>query len=109
MEKKLVSFRIPQDLVQELKDKAQAERVTVTDLICHFSRQGLGEPSNGRSLNSGTATASPETTSKEYEVDLRERLTRLETLVDPDIKDRVAKLEGMLEVLLGGRLGHLQI
>jgi hypothetical protein len=48
MEKKLVSFRLPEDLMHELKKQALAQGVTVTDLICEFSYDGL----NGQSIES---------------------------------------------------------
>ena len=40
-EKKLVSFRLPEPLITELKAKALEEGVSVTELISRFSRQGL--------------------------------------------------------------------
>lgn len=40
-EKKLVSFRLPEPLIMELKAKASEEGVSVTELVSRFSRQGL--------------------------------------------------------------------
>ncbi|MEL6382898.1 MAG: hypothetical protein AAFQ89_10570 [Cyanobacteria bacterium J06626_18] len=40
-EKKLVSFRLPESLILELKAKASEEGVSVTELVSRFSRQGL--------------------------------------------------------------------
>lgn len=40
-EKKLVSFRLPEPLIAELKAKAAAQGVSMTELVYEFSRQGL--------------------------------------------------------------------
>jgi hypothetical protein len=40
-EKKLVSFRLPEPLIAELKAKAAAQGISMTELVYEFSRQGL--------------------------------------------------------------------
>ncbi len=40
-DRKLVSFRLPEDLMQELRVKADEENTSVTELVCRFLRQGL--------------------------------------------------------------------
>jgi hypothetical protein len=97
MEKKLVSFRLPDDLMQGLKAKAETEGVSVTELVCRFSRQGLQATTNGKTP---TYTGLRNGTAPENHLDARERIARLEALVDPAINDRVAHLEGMIKSLL---------
>lgn len=41
--KKLYSFRLPEDLMEEIRAKADAERVSATDLVIKFIRQGLNQ------------------------------------------------------------------
>jgi hypothetical protein len=40
-DKKLVSFRLPEDLLDALRERADAENTTVTELVCRLTRQGL--------------------------------------------------------------------
>ncbi|MBF2029970.1 MAG: hypothetical protein IGS48_24995 [Oscillatoriales cyanobacterium C42_A2020_001] len=40
-EKKLVSFRLPEDLLDALRSRADEENTTVTELLCRLVRQGL--------------------------------------------------------------------
>lgn len=40
-EKKLVSFRMPEDLLDALRSRADEENTTVTELVCRLTRQGL--------------------------------------------------------------------
>jgi len=40
-EKKLVSFRLPEDLLDALRSRADEENTTVTELVCRLVRQGL--------------------------------------------------------------------
>jgi hypothetical protein len=87
MEKKLVSFRLPENLLTELKAKAQAEGVSVTELICRFSQQGLN-------------TSSSESASNAYaDTDLRLALVRLEERVN-----RLTQLETRFDTFLGTML-----
>ena len=39
--RKLVSFRLPDDLVQDLREQADRVSISVTELVCRFLRQGL--------------------------------------------------------------------
>jgi len=41
IDKKLVSFRLPEDLLEALRERADVENTTVTELICRLARQGL--------------------------------------------------------------------
>jgi hypothetical protein len=87
MEKKLVSFRLPENLLAELKARAQAEGVSVTELICRFSQQGLHGSLQEAMGNSGADT------------DIRLALVRLEERVN-----RLTQLETRLDTFLGTRL-----
>ncbi len=72
MERKLVSFRLPGDLMQDLKEQAEADGVSVTELVCRYSRQGLQAKSDASGVVS-TALS---------DVDTRERIAKLEAKVD---------------------------
>jgi hypothetical protein len=39
--RKLVSFRLPDDLMQDLREQADRISISVTELVCRFLRQGL--------------------------------------------------------------------
>ena len=47
-DKKLVSFRLPEDLLQHLRDKADYSGISVTELVCRLLRQGLLEEPDDR-------------------------------------------------------------
>ncbi|MEL7355918.1 MAG: hypothetical protein AAFV85_26205 [Cyanobacteria bacterium J06634_6] len=53
-EKKLVSFRLPGDLMNDLKHKAEEEGVSMTELVRRFSKEGL---SNKPQLDDGSVLA----------------------------------------------------
>lgn len=40
-DRKLVSFRLPEDLMQELRDRSDSDGISVTELVCRLLRQGL--------------------------------------------------------------------
>jgi plasmid stability protein len=46
--RKLVSFRLPDDLMQELRERADSDNVSVTELVCRLLRQGLQSGGNER-------------------------------------------------------------
>jgi hypothetical protein len=52
MDRKLVSFRLPEDLMQELRERAGMDGIAVTELVCRLLRQGLrtslDDPKNER-------------------------------------------------------------
>lgn len=87
MEKRLVSFRLPENLITELKSKAEADDVSVTELICRYSQQGL-QKSSGESC--------PPT-----DIDLEIRLARLEERVE-HLKKLENKFDSFLERFLSG-------
>jgi len=39
--RKLVSFRLPDELMDDLRDRADADGISVTELVCRLLRQGL--------------------------------------------------------------------
>jgi len=41
MNRKLVSFRLPEDLIQDLREQAGVDGIAVTELVCRLLRQGL--------------------------------------------------------------------
>jgi len=52
MDRKLVSFRLPEALMQELRERAGMDGIAVTELVCRLLRQGLrtstDDPGNER-------------------------------------------------------------
>jgi hypothetical protein len=44
--RKLVSFRLPDDLMQELRERADSDSISVTELVCRLLRQGLESGGN---------------------------------------------------------------
>lgn len=47
-DRKLVSFRLPEDLMQELRDRADVDGISVTELVCRLLRQGLQASTDDR-------------------------------------------------------------
>lgn len=82
-----MSFRLPESLISELKAKAQTEGVSVTELICRFSQQGL-HTSPGESLGNAAV-----------DTDIRLALVRLEERVN-----RLTQLETRFDTFLGSML-----
>lgn len=87
MEKRLVSFRLPERLLEELKLKAQADGVSVTELVCRFSQQGL-QATTG-------VSAGREVVSVSGDVDTKVRLARLEERIE-----RLTQLENRFDTML---------
>jgi hypothetical protein len=48
MDRKLVSFRLPEDLMQNLRERAGVDGIAVTELVCRLLRQGLRTSTNDR-------------------------------------------------------------
>jgi hypothetical protein len=40
-DRKLVSFRLPENLMQDLRERADSDSISVTELVCRLLRQGL--------------------------------------------------------------------
>jgi hypothetical protein len=106
--KKLVSFRLPDDLMNTLKEKADHDNTSVTELVCRFLWQGLKEEAS-------QPAADRRITSLEAEVqDLRQAkhpvtppplyalLTQSSIAHDSTIEmgARLSRLEQMMETLL---------
>jgi len=47
-DKKLVSFRLPEDLLDALRERADQDNTTVTELVCRLVRQGLQTSADDR-------------------------------------------------------------
>lgn len=47
-DKKLVSFRLPEDLLDALRERADQDNTTVTELVCRLARQGLQTSADDR-------------------------------------------------------------
>jgi hypothetical protein len=104
--KKLVSFRLPDDLMNNLREKADHDNISVTELVCRFLWQGLKEEAS--------QPADRRITSLEAEVqDLRQAksvpptplyalLTQSSIAHDSTIEmgARLSRLEQMMETLL---------
>ncbi len=48
MDRKLVSFRLPEDLMQDLRERAGIDGIAVTELVCRLLRQGLRTSTDDR-------------------------------------------------------------
>ncbi|MBM0743844.1 hypothetical protein JOY44_19845 [Phormidium sp. CLA17] len=48
MDRKLVSFRLPEDLMQDLRERAGVDGIAVTELVCRLLRQGLKTSTDDR-------------------------------------------------------------
>lgn len=48
MDRKLVSFRLPEDLMQDLRERAGVDGIAVTELVCRLLRQGLRTSNDDR-------------------------------------------------------------
>lgn len=48
MDRKLVSFRLPEDLMQDLRERAGMDGIAVTELVCRLLRQGLRTSTDDR-------------------------------------------------------------
>jgi hypothetical protein len=111
--KKLVSFRLPDDLMQDLREKADADGISVTELVCRLLRQGL--PSSGECRTGAVVDqriASLETEIQEMRqtkqvnpvppTPLYALLTQsaMQSECDLETKMRLTRLEGMIEKLM---------
>ncbi|MBD0304069.1 MAG: hypothetical protein ICV85_18460 [Tolypothrix sp. T3-bin4] len=47
-DRKMVSFRLPEDLLQELRDRADEDGIPLTELVCRFLKQGLQATTDDR-------------------------------------------------------------
>lgn len=128
--KKLVSFRLPEDLLQDLRDRADIDGISVTELVARLLRQGLKESENDRiasleaeiqdlrRANQGAGIMptpiytllSQGAVNREAELELKERMNRLESLVEkalirnqfdsPTGQERISRLEELVEKVL---------
>jgi hypothetical protein len=86
--------------MQDLKQRAEADDVSVTELVCRFSRQGLQTDVDNFSYPSIAPVATTQTALPQTDIHTLERVARLEERVDPRINDRVTRLETKLEMLM---------
>lgn len=121
-DKKLVSFRLPEDLLEALRERADQDNTTVTELVCRLIRQGLQTSTDDRisaledevrelrqlrQVNFSNLSPMPLYASlmpqnmmqAEADQETRLRILRLETQMQAGI----AKLEAMMEEVLTHR------
>lgn len=113
MNRKLVSFRLPEDLIQDLREQAGVDGIAVTELVCRLLRQGL-RTSNDAPENDRIAAL-------EDEIQELRRLQQIISSVasvtspalaymvaqpvptrdsDGEIKQRMAELEGLMKQVM---------
>jgi hypothetical protein len=121
-DKKLVSFRLPEDLLEALRERADQDNTTVTELVCRLMRQGLQTSPDDRisaledevrelrqlrQVNFSNLSPMPVYASlmpqnmmqAEADQDTRLRIGRLET----QMQAGMAKLEALMEEVLANR------
>lgn len=88
--KKLVSFRLPDELMQDLKKKADTDSISVTELVCRLLRQGLEVDEEGLATTL-----------------MDERVARLEAEIQELKKTEIASINpGMPHTPLYAMLAH---
>ncbi|NJP11607.1 MAG: hypothetical protein HC866_20830 [Leptolyngbyaceae cyanobacterium RU_5_1] len=119
-DKKLVSFRLPEDLLQELRARADEDGISVTELVFRLLRQGLQASVDDRIAGleaeiqelrrqykqvnfsgiSSVPVYSPvfpqAAIAHEGDIETKQRIANLET----QMKEGIAKLESMMEEVL---------
>lgn len=127
-EKKLVSFRLPEDLLEALRDRADQDNTTVTELVCRLMRQGLQTSTDDRisaledemrelrqlkQVNFGNLSPMPfyaslvppqPVVTPEPDPETKLRIVRLEA----QMQEGIAKLEAMMEEVLATRESRRQ-
>lgn len=121
-DKKLVSFRLSEELLQALRDRADEDSISVTELVSRLLKQGLQASMDDRiaaleaeirelrqlkQVNfSGISSVpvypqlmSPNFVAHESDMETKQRITNLET----QMKAGIAKLEAMMEEVLATR------
>lgn len=121
-DKKLVSFRLPEDLLEALRERADQDNTTVTELVCRLIRQGLQTSTDDRisaledevrelrqlrQVNFSNLSPMPVYASlmpqnmmqAEADQETRLRIVRLET----QMQAGMAKLEALMEEVLANR------
>ena len=124
MDKKLVSFRLPEDLMQDLRDRAGTDGIAVTELVSRLLRQGLRTSTDDRvaaledeirelkhlqQINfSSVASAAPPTpvymfpqpvSTRESDGEIKQRMADLEVLMKEVMTScaSIPKLESLVE------------
>jgi ribosome-associated translation inhibitor RaiA len=82
MKKKAVNFRLPYELIFELTDAAQAQGMTVTDLLIRYCEQGLQNDTN-RILNTDSATVNTDSSTVNTDVDTDKIYSAIATAIAP--------------------------
>ncbi|MBD2021183.1 hypothetical protein H6F43_13450 [Leptolyngbya sp. FACHB-36] len=109
LDRKLVSFRLPEDLLQALRNQADRDSISVTELVCRLLRQGLeaGDDriseleSQIRDLRLKQVPVNQIPTNPFYPW-LAQGVAPHDA--DPETKERLARLERLMEELLAGRV-----
>ncbi len=124
MDRKLVSFRLPEDLMQDLRERAGMDGIAVTELVCRLLRQGLRTSTDDRvaaledeirelrqlqqiNFNNAAAAAPPApvymfpqpVTSRESDGEIKRRMADLEVLMKEVMTScaSIPKLESLVE------------
>jgi hypothetical protein len=120
-DRKLVSFRLPEDLMSALREKADTDGISVTELVCRFLQQGLQASMDDRiatleaeirSLKQSHQTyanviptpmyllAQPEGATSEGDRAFKQQIAALESTLESMLEAKLeSKFESMLELL----------
>lgn len=104
-DKKLVSFRFPEDLLQSLRTRAHQDNISVTELVCRLLQQGLKANENDRiekleaelrelKQAQQASFSSPAPPFYGYPPNLQAAGS------DADLKQRIGRLEALMETVL---------
>jgi translation initiation factor 2B subunit (eIF-2B alpha/beta/delta family) len=129
-DRKLVSFRLPEDLMNDLRSRADEEESSVTDLVCRLLRQGMKSSPDDRisaledeiqELRKQLKQANfshlssaqiytpifpqPRLQSAEDENATKQQIDQLSLQLSLQMQEEIAKLEAKLEKVLTHRWG----
>ena len=109
MEKKLVSFRLPEDLLQGLRDRAAHLGISVTELVSRLLRQGLAEQPDDRiktleselnELRQQLKHPSAPNVTHTVLYPLPPQTTPVPYETHPELEQRINQMEAMLKTLV---------
>lgn len=106
VDRKPVSFRLPEELLQELRERADADAISVTELVYRFLKQGLQSNVDDRiaeletqirDLKQSKSVPTPMSPASFYSL-LPQSFVASEA--DPGVRGRIERLEALMEEVL---------
>ena len=119
--KKLVSFRMPEELIESLRERAGDDGISVTELVCRLLKKGLAN-SNDEVTEQVEALVDKRVATLETELrELKDKKSQVDSLVssplfsllaqnsvsrdhDIEIQNRLGRLERMMERVIETQL-----